>query len=82
MTSNREKVLKGAQAKGLQREIEPIVQSMREEVFKQIQSSSFFQRRERENCYKMLRTIDLFENRLKRQIDNGKVAESKLKLAR
>lgn len=69
-------------AKRLQRELDPILTEMRETVFKQIQNSNFFQKKDRENCYKMLRAIELFESRLRKRISSGAVAESKLKLAR
>ena len=79
MVNYKSDVNRGDEALAISRQLEPIINDMRADVFKQIQKSNFFQRVDRENCYKMIRAIDLFESKLKKRISNGKMAKEKLK---
>lgn len=72
-------VAKGSQAVAIQREVGPILDEMRQTVYKQIDKSNFFQKGERENCYKMLRAISLFEDVLHKRIQAKAMADHKLK---
>lgn len=53
------------------------LQSMRDDCYQSIESSAFFQRRNREEAYKLLRTINSFENKLKKAVENGAVEGAK-----
>lgn len=79
MADLKAKVNRGDEARALQKQLDPYLDDMRQEVYKNIRKSNFFQKAERENCYKMLRAIDLFEGRLKKRINDGKMAKHKLK---
>lgn len=58
--------------------IREALDAMREDVITCIETSKFRDVDEREECYRMLRTIASFERQFKRFIDGGKVATSKL----
>lgn len=51
---------------------------MRETLYNNIETSAYKDVIEREECYKMLKCISAFERELKRVMEGGKVAESKL----
>lgn len=70
---------KGQKAEALIRSIEPIIDDMKQKAFKQFSSSSFLELEAREECYKMMRAIELFESTLKQKVNSGKVAKSNLK---
>lgn len=54
------------------------LQAMRETAYKNIESSSWRSRGEREELYRMLRTIAAFEKQFHKIITDGKAAKSKL----
>ena len=72
-------VAKAQKAEATLRSIEPIIDEMKQAAFKQFSASTFAEVEAREDCYKMIRAIDLFEAKIKQRINNGKVAKSNLK---
>ena len=69
----------GDLTRDLMKQLDPFIDEMRQEVYKGIEKSFFFQRGEREDAYKMLRAINLFQSRLKKKVMDGKMAKQKLK---
>lgn len=51
---------------------------IRENIYDKIGSSSFSQSEEREECYRMLRTLMSFEGQFQKYIQTGRLAEKKL----
>ena len=81
MRDKKKDIDKANGARHLQRELDGVVEEMRQNVYKQIGKSNFWQKAERENGYKMIRAIDEFQGVLKKRISDGSVAEHKLKIA-
>lgn len=52
------------------------LEDIRQSIYDQIRKSAFSQTDEREECYRMLRTLDSFEGKLKKRIESGKLAKS------
>ena len=57
--------------------IKEVIQEIRQDCFRAIEKSTFFQTKTREEAYKMLRTVGVFENKLKKMVESGKVAQTK-----
>jgi len=57
--------------------IKEVIQEIRQDCFRAIEKSTFFQNKTREEAYKMLRTVGVFENKLKKMVESGKVAQAK-----
>lgn len=55
-----------------------VIQGMKDTLYTQIAKSSFWQKREREEAYRMLRTIESFEGQFTRKINKGKKAANLL----
>lgn len=51
---------------------------IRTNIYRKISESSFKQKDEREDCYRMLRAIEAFEGQFKKHINTGKLAEDRL----
>ena len=54
-----------------------VLGDIRKDCYKAIEDSAFFQKKNREEAYKMLRTLKSFEGKLKRISDAGKIAGNK-----
>lgn len=52
--------------------------AIRNNLYRIISTSSFDQKDQREDCYRMLRASEAFEGQFKRYIEKGKLAEAKL----
>ena len=78
----KQDILNAEKASQLVRDLTPYLEACREECYKNIRKSFFFQKDQREEAYKVLRAIDLFENKLIKDVNNGKVAKHKLKQKR
>ena len=57
--------------------VKEVIQDIRQDCFRAIEKSTFFQTKTREEAYKMLRTVGVFENKLKKMVESGKVAQAK-----
>lgn len=61
----------------------PVFQSamtaVKAKIYSQWASTSFFQRRKREELWKMMRIAEVFESELVQAVENGKAAEAFLK---
>jgi hypothetical protein len=53
--------------------------AIRDNIFKKISVSSFGQKDEREDLYRMLRAVESFEGQFKKYINDGKLAKNRLK---
>ena len=70
---------RGQEAQSHNRQLDPIIEEMRQKVYIQIGKSKFHQKEEREEGYKMIRAIDMFQGVLYKRIQDGKMAKHKLK---
>jgi hypothetical protein len=78
-----QKKMRGIKAKQLLDDelIKMAINDIREGIFKQIASSAFNEKEEREDAYRMLRAVECFEGQLKRHINTGRAAEEELGFA-
>lgn len=73
----KKQIDKGKKAAQLSLEMQDVIADMKAEAFKQFENSKLSQTEERENVYKILVAIQLFEGLLKKRVNDGKMAESK-----
>ena len=57
--------------------IKEVLADIKLDCFKAIEKSTFFQNKTREEAYKMLRTVGVFENKFKKMVDTGMLEKSK-----
>ena len=57
--------------------IKEVLAEIKQDCFKAIEKSSFFQNKTREEAYKMLRTVGVFENKFKKLVETGMLEKSK-----
>ncbi len=75
-----EQVQAGDAAERIMRDptLQKALNNMRQTVYGNIRSSHYKDREDRENLYLMLKAIDGFEDELRREINGGKKAKSRL----
>ena len=73
----KKQIDEGKKAAQLSRQMQDVITDMKSEAFKQFEVSKMNQTEERENVYKILVAIQLFEGLLKKRVNDGKMAESK-----
>lgn len=57
--------------------IKEVIEEMRADCFAAIEKSTFYQKKNREEAYKMLRTISTFENKFRKLVEYGKLEKLK-----
>lgn len=75
----KKQIDKGKKADQLSAELQEVISDMKSEAFKQFKDSKMNQTEERENVYKIMVAIQLFEGLLKKRVNDGKMAERKQK---
>lgn len=58
--------------------VKDALQSIKETLYHNIESSSWRSRNEREECYRMLKVVDKFKEQFEQHLKTGKLARSRL----
>lgn len=82
--NEKDKVREGEKARQLLKDpmMAKCIMDMRNFWVSEIQGSKARETRKREECYRMLKCVDQFESTLRRRIESGKVAQSRLEQAK
>lgn len=57
--------------------IKEVIEEMRKDCFSAIEKSTFYQKKTREEAYKMLRTVRTFENKFRKMVETGRLEKAK-----